>query len=90
MSHPKELRKALRNVCQDLLPEMMKTEIYMQLQKENNDRLNHIIKTINEAVERLEQRQKDVQSFLVRQVTSAGGDPIRSPEAQEVKFNTEA
>ena len=55
----KELRKQLRIILRDVLPEVLTSELVVAVEKklrvEMNDRLNKI-----------DERQKDVQSFLVR------------------------
>jgi hypothetical protein len=59
----KDLRKQLRNVVQEVLPELLQSELVkaveQKLRKEMNDRLNLIDK-----------RQKDIQGYVVRQSNS--------------------
>jgi hypothetical protein len=71
MSNPKELRKQLRNVCQDLLPDLLKSELGQALHKDLSQviqtRLNVVIANIQETLQQIDQRSKDIQGYIVRQ-----------------------
>jgi hypothetical protein len=58
----KELRKQIRNVCQELVPQILGSElvkaIELRLREEINARLNLI-----------DSRQKDIQAYTVRQTS---------------------
>lgn len=71
MSNPKELRKQLRNVVQDLLPELVASELGESIRKELSRqiqaRLDIMVKEIQGTLQQIDQRSKDVQGYLVRQ-----------------------
>lgn len=84
MSNPqKDLRKQLRNVVQELLPEAMNKELhdalYKELCKTVTSYLERIQIEVREAMEKIEQRQKDTLSYLVRQVTNPPGMDAAPP-----------
>lgn len=70
MSNPKELRKSLRNVVQDLLPDLLKSELGAAIHKSVSGivqaRLDVMMKEIQNTLQTIDQRSKDVQSYLVR------------------------
>jgi hypothetical protein len=57
---PKDIRKQVRNVCQELLPELMKSEMIAALKKENA-----------EILAKIEQQNKDLMSFVIRSFSQA-------------------
>ena len=63
MPTPKELRKSLRNVVLELLPELLKTELFKELEKH-----------VKAELAIMHERQKDTLSYLVRQVTTVKKD----------------
>lgn len=71
-NHPKELRKAVRNVTQELLPELLKSEVfsglYERLQKEMISKLQAMQEEINTTLQRMDSRSKDIQQFIMNQV----------------------
>lgn len=70
----KELRKSLRNVVQDIMPEILTKEItasaFKQLRTEIQFQLKQIDTDIKKALKDMEDRQKDVQSMLLREMIS--------------------
>lgn len=70
MSASKELRKSLRNVVQDLLPDLLKSEFGTSLHKDISKviqtRLDVMMKEIQDTLKTIDQRSKDVQGYLVR------------------------
>lgn len=71
MSDAKALRKSLRNVVQELLPSLVKSELGEALRKDLSNqiqtRLDVMIKEIQGTLQQIDQRSKDVQGYLVRQ-----------------------
>lgn len=82
----KLLRKQLRNICQEILPEVLTNEM-VKAQTEGvitamNGRLDKITEHIQQTLDQVDQRSKDVQSYIVRQ--SAASAP-QIPQAEETK-----
>lgn len=69
-SQIKTLRKQLRNTVQDILPDLVKSElgesIRKELSKQIHTRLDVVVKEIQTTLATIDQRSKDVQSYLVR------------------------
>lgn len=67
----KELRKQLRNVVQGLLPEILTKEleeaVYKKLLSDMNARMDLIANNAKETLERIDERSRDVQSYVIRQ-----------------------
>lgn len=76
-------RGQLRQIVQETLPEVLKDaliqEAYDRLKGEIDLRLRGIETQLREALTRMDNRAKEVQDFLVRQVTVA--PPAAAPEA---------
>ena len=75
MSNPlKDLRKQLKNIVQDLLPSMLTEELhkaqYAKLSSELQARMDSVERHVKETMHEMNNRNKDVQSYLVRQVTA--------------------
>lgn len=84
----KAIRQQLRNVVKEFLPEVLtqelKTEISGDLAKEIGARLTAIEGDVKKTMEEMNQRSKDVQSYLVRAVTNpAQTDNVVSPTEPE-------
>ncbi len=62
----KVLRGQLRQIVLEVLPEVIKSELYKQLQVENDKRLNSIQKHIEGTLKQLEEKQKDFFSSVIR------------------------
>lgn len=69
-SSAKELRKQLRNICLELLPELIKNELFTVLQQANRDRLELIAADVKKALADISDRQKDVQNMIMRDLYS--------------------
>jgi len=71
MGNPKELRKQLRNVVQDLLPDLIKSEFGESVRKElhaqSHARLDELMKNVQAMLKQMDDRSKDIQGYLVRQ-----------------------
>lgn len=57
-NNPKDLRKQLRNVVQEILPEVLTSELIAALKKE-----------INAYLDKIDERQKNISSYIVRNST---------------------
>jgi ribosomal protein L9 len=69
MSNPKELRKALRNVVQELLPQMLTVEMEKAIYKSLEAQIKQIEENAKSQLKEMQERQKDTLSYLIRQVT---------------------
>lgn len=71
-SNVKTIRKQLRNVVQEQLPMVVTSElandIYLRLQKEVRSQLMTIEANITATLAQMNERSKDVQSFIMNQV----------------------
>lgn len=67
----KLVRKQLRTIAQELLPELLKAELQSAMYKELTDqihvRLDKITQTVKDTLNQIDERSKDIQSFAVRQ-----------------------
>lgn len=68
----KDIRKQIRNVVQELLPALLQTEVfqslYSNLQAQNRIQLEGIEKNIKDTLKDMNDRSKDVQSFIMREI----------------------
>lgn len=85
MSNPKELRKQLRNVVQDLLPDLIKSELGAAIHKSVSGiiqmRLDVMMKEIQNTLQTIDQRSKDVQGYLVRSTLKSA--PVTGEEGKK-------
>lgn len=74
MSDIKTLRKQLRNVVQEILPEILTAELVATIRKDQivqiDARLNALAKQIQQTLDTIDQRSKDVQAYNIRQSAS--------------------
>jgi hypothetical protein len=74
-SNVKDLRRQVRNVVQETLPELLQSEVfkglYDQLEKELMSQIEGIRVQIKTTLETIDQRSKDVQSFILKQVQTS-------------------
>lgn len=70
----KDIRKQVRNVTQELLPSLLQTEVfkdlYINLQKEMLLKLAEIEKDVKATLVRIDERSKNVNSFIMSQIQS--------------------
>ena len=69
MSNPKELRKSLRNVVQELYPEIITKELEDALFKALEIRVKKLEEDVRKQMHEMNERHKDVMGFLVRNVS---------------------
>lgn len=67
----KMIRKQLRNVVQEILPEVLGGDLFANLQKENSGRLDAITAEVRNTLKQLDDRSKAVQDYIMRQVELA-------------------
>lgn len=74
----KEIRKQLRNVVREILPEVMASEAVSMIDRKVDSRLEGIQIQVRNTLQEIDQRSKDVQSFVIRQLASAGIAPSKA------------
>jgi hypothetical protein len=83
-SEVKVLRGQLRQIVKDMLPELLATEMFQALQQKNKAELEFIKKQVIETLERIDSRQADVQSMILRELTSRPIPPHIPSQEPEV------
>lgn len=67
---PKQARGQLRQIAKEILPEVMASELFAALQAETATRLNALTAEVREQLKAMDQRSRDMQSFIMREVTN--------------------
>lgn len=81
MSNSKQLRGQLRQIVKEMYPELVSTELYRELQNQIVQSLDILTKRISEQLEKMDQRQKDVQSMVLREFSRpAQPDAFKIPK----------
>lgn len=65
-SNVKDIRKQVRNVVQEVLPGVMTQEMYVKLLTSMNERMDALEAQVKAKMQEIEERSKDVQSYLIR------------------------
>lgn len=84
MSDVKLIRKQLRNVIQEMGPEILNEQAFKiglaRLQTQVEGRLTDLEKHVKETLVKIEERNKDVQNFIMRAVTSPSAvqEPVKT------------
>ena len=78
----KQTRGQLRQIVKEMMPELLATELYTKLQAAQLEALETITKNVSETLKIMQQRQLDMQSYIMREV-SAG--QIAQPKTTETK-----
>lgn len=82
----KALRKSLRNVVQEILPEILNSEmvdaIKSKLSQELGLRMDVIAKDAQKTLSAIDERQKDFQNFLLRQAVAAQAPSAEAPAVE--------
>ena len=68
---PKDIRKQVKNVAQDLLNEALIQEVLAKVTKHVDSRLDAMNAHVRSQLEAMDKRAKETQAYLVRQVTGA-------------------
>lgn len=71
MSSIKMLRGQVRQIVKELLPEVFKEELTKAIQKEIEERLNRVDNHVKAAVAEMNERSKETQSYVVRNLALA-------------------
>lgn len=66
---PKELRKSLRNVVNELLPEMLTQSQFEELSRRIDVKIKKIEDDTKAVMTEMNKRHKDAMGYLVRQVS---------------------
>lgn len=81
----KMIRKQLRNVCQDLMPQVLVNEAVVAIEKtvtaHINTRLDVITQHVKTTLDKIDERSKDIQSYVVR---NSGADQAPAPSPIDV------
>lgn len=78
----KLVRGQVRQIVNEVLPEVLNSAIFAQLQKQVKDQLEQINALIRQRLDAMESRQKDVHSLLMRELL--GNIPVaKEDKAQE-------
>lgn len=71
MSNPaKQLRSQLRQVVKEVLPEVLTNEFIKDLQNQSRQQLEFIQKLVEDTLTRIDERQKNVQSMIMREFSN--------------------
>lgn len=81
----KVIRGQLRQIVKEMFVELVSTELYTALQKENASRLEQIANNVNETLASISARQKDVQSMIMRELFTQKAQPITSNEEKKTE-----
>jgi hypothetical protein len=83
----KLIRKQLRNVVQGILPEMLHNELVKAVQDEATNMINKRVEALSQnltkALENIDQRSKDVQSYLIRNTTAIPAAAVEAAKSAE-------
>lgn len=82
----KAYRKQIRNLAQELLPEMVKDELFKALSAQIHAQVEQISANVKFTLKSIDERSKDIQSYIVRQSTAPANPAaeaiIAAPDAQ--------
>lgn len=85
----KQLRGQVRQIVQEVLPDVLAGEVYSKLQKTLLDHMLQIQTQVQNKLNEMDNRTKDVQGLIMRQVAGTTaltpGFPESPPQVMEVK-----
>lgn len=67
---PKDIRKQVRNVVQEILPSVLTQEQFKELNKHIDERLKLLEATVKKQMHEMNERHKDTMGYLVRSVSN--------------------
>jgi hypothetical protein len=70
MSNAKDIRKQVRNVIQELIPELLTKEVVDAITKQMHERVTKLENDTKAQMKEMNERHKDVMGYLVRQASS--------------------
>ncbi len=80
----KLIRAQIKNVVQGLLPNLLQEELAVKITKDINvlvdDRLNKLAEAVQSKMEEINERSKDVQTYILRQTAQGAPTPEATPE----------
>lgn len=75
----KAIRSQVRNVVKEILEEVLAKEMIMKIEQdlrmEQKSRLDQVFEMVKGTLQRIDDRQKDIQSLIMREMTKATQDP---------------
>lgn len=91
----KALRGQVRQAVKELMPEIIKSESYQAIMKAVEEKLRAIEKQVLDTLEAMQNRQKDLQNYIMREVTLSTSpapkvteeNPANEQKAEESKAN---
>lgn len=78
-NNAKELRGQLRQVSKELLPQLITHELFEALRKEMKEELEKLRKDVITTLKAMDDRSKDTQSFVMREVLAASNNSPIAP-----------
>lgn len=76
---PKEIRKQVRNVAKEMLPEILSQELlralHSEITKNLEKRLDAIAAHLKTVLDSVDERSKSIQSYVLRNSTAYAPDP---------------
>lgn len=89
----KELRKQLRNVVQEIIPELLTRElceaVYAKVRNDIMERLSGIDKQVTSTLEGINERAQNFQGFVMREMATASAQKAEQTMAEETAPKTE-
>lgn len=83
-NNAKELRGQLRQITKEVLPELMRHELYEKVRQEMKTEIEAIRKDVTAVLKAMDDRSKDTQSFVMREVLAASSNsPIAPTEPKK-------
>lgn len=73
-------RGQLRQIAKELLPDLLKSEAFIAIQRQVFGRLEEIAKTINAKLSAMEEEQRKFQSYIVRELAPKVPQPTETQE----------
>lgn len=67
----KAIRGQLRQIAKEMMPEVLASELLLKLQEEQKARLNELAKMVVDRLNEMDDRQKAVQSYIMREAANA-------------------
>lgn len=61
----------MRQIVKELFPEIVSSELYAKIEKQNKEQLEFLFNLVKGTLSRVEERQKDLQSLIMREVANA-------------------
>lgn len=77
----KDIRKQLRNIAKELMPEILRQEMVLNAMKEVQAHITRISNHINSRLDAVDEKQKEFHSYIVRQL-AAVSHPVEKPKTE--------